>query len=231
MSPYDRGWPDYVPVAERRAIAKREMEKLRKKGRPIDPVIIEGRAIATTFWGKAWCENLESYHDFETRLPRGRAYARNGSVVDLQIAPLTVTAMVSGSSIYEVKIDIAAAPPPHWKAICRDCAGGIDSLVELLRGRFSKGVMERLCRQDQGLFPRPSEIEFSCNCLDYASLCKHVAAVLYGVGAAAVVTGAVLWIINRPESYEVRPEDLNSPVSLQPVVSPTFAGAALSGRF
>jgi len=183
MSYYDRGWPPYVPVAERRAIAKRELEKLRKRGRPIDPVIIEGRAIATTFWGKAWCENLESYHDFETRLPRGRAYVRNGSVVDLQIAPLTVTAMVSGSSIYEVKIDIAATPPPHWKAICRDCAGGIDSLVELLRGRFSRGVMERLCRQDQGLFPQPSEIEFSCNCLDYASLCKHVAAVLYGVGA------------------------------------------------
>jgi len=198
------------------------MEKLRKKGRPIDPVIIEGRAIATTFWGKAWCENLESYHDFETRLPRGRAYARNGSVVDLQIAPLTVTAMVSGSSIYEVKIDIAPAPEARWKAICRDCAGGIDSLVELLQGRFSKGVMERLCRQDQGLFPRPSEIEFSCNCLDYASLCKHVAAVLYGVGAR---------LDHKPELlFRLRAVDENDLLVDLDAATPLSKAAPAAGR-
>lgn len=177
------GWPRYVPVAERRAKALKQLEKLRKKGRPIDPVTIEGRAIAKTFWGKAWCENLERYGDFESRLPRGRTYARNGSVLDLQIAPLTVTAMVSGSSLYTVGIKIAAAPKAQWQAICRDCAGGIDSLVELLQGRFSKAVMERLCRQGEGLFPEPSQIKFSCDCLDYADMCKHVAAVLYGVGA------------------------------------------------
>ena len=108
---------------------------------------------------------------------------RNGSVVDLQIAPREVKAMVSGSSIYHVTISIGAVPKPQWQSICKDCAGGIDSLVELLQGRFSKGVMERICRQDQGLFPRPSDIRFSCSCPDYASMCKHVAAVLYGVGA------------------------------------------------
>jgi len=177
------GWPRYVPVAERRAKAAKQLDKLRKKGRSIDPVTIEGRAIATTFWGKAWCDNLESYRDFESRLPRGRTYVRNGSVLDLQITPLTVTAMVSGSSLYTVEIKIAAAPEAQWKAICRDCAGGIDSLVELLQGRFSKAVMERLCRQGEGLFPEPSRIKFSCDCLDYADMCKHVAAVLYGVGA------------------------------------------------
>ena len=177
------GWPRYVPVAERRAKAAREVVKRRKTGHVVDPVIIDGRAIATTFWGKAWCENLESYRDFESRLPRGRAYVRNGSVLDLRIAPLGVTALVSGSSIYNVKIDIAAAPKARWENICRDCAGGIDSVVDLLRGRLSKGVMERLCRQDEGLFPRPSEIRFSCDCPDHASMCKHVAAVFYGVGA------------------------------------------------
>jgi uncharacterized Zn finger protein len=177
------GWPRYVPVAERRAKASKQLEKLREKGRPIDPVIIQGRAIAKTFWGKAWCENLESYRDFESRLARGRTYVRNGSVLDLQIAPLAITAMVSGSSLYAVEIKIAAAPEAQWEAICRDCAGGIDSLVELLQGRFSKAVMERLCRQGEGLFPEPSRIKFSCDCLDYADMCKHVAAVLYGVGA------------------------------------------------
>ncbi|MEO5372749.1 MAG: hypothetical protein H7840_00560 [Alphaproteobacteria bacterium] len=180
---FDGGWPAYVPVAERRRKAALEMENLRKKGHPVSPVLIEGRKIVTTFWGKAWCDNLEGYHDYENRLPRGRTYVRNGSVVDLQIAPLEVKAMVSGSSMYKVAITIKAVPAAQWQAICKDCAGGIDSLVELLQGRFSKGVMERLCRQDGGLFPKPSEIKFSCSCPDIASMCKHVAAVLYGVGA------------------------------------------------
>src|SRR5438477_5247175 len=152
------GWAPYVPVAARRRKAEREMEKLRKKGAVLSPVKIEGRQIARTFWGKAWCDNLESYRDYENRLPRGRTYVRNGSVVDLQIAPLAVNARVSGSSIYRVTVSIAAVPKAHWQSICRDCAGGIDSLVELLQGRFSKGVMERICRQDKGLFPRPSEL-------------------------------------------------------------------------
>ncbi len=183
MSYYYGGWAPYVSVVERRKQAEREISKLRKKGHPIAPVIINGRAIATTFWGKAWCENLESYRDFESRLPRGRSYVRNRAVLDLQITPLAVRALVSGSSIYNVAISITAAPKTQWHSICRDCAGGIDSLVELLRGQFSKGVMERICRQDKGLFPRPSEIKFSCSCPDFASMCKHVAAVLYGVGA------------------------------------------------
>jgi uncharacterized Zn finger protein len=177
------GWAPYVPVAERRKKAARAMEKLRKKGETVSPVRIEGRRIATTFWGKAWCENLESYRDLENRLPRGRSYVRNGLVVDLQIAQRKVEALVSGSSIYKISVSIGAVPKAQWLSLCGDCAGSIDSLVELLQGRFSKGVMERFCRQNGGLFPKPSEIEFSCSCPDYASMCKHVAAVLYGVGA------------------------------------------------
>jgi uncharacterized Zn finger protein len=183
MSRYDGGWAPYVPIAERRRKAEREMEKLRKKGHPVAPVKIEGRKIAATFWGKAWCDNLESYRDYETRLPRGRTYVRNGSVIDLQITTREVKAMVSGSSIYRVTVTIGPVPKTHWRSICADCTGAIDSLVELLQGRFSKGVMERICRQDKGLFPKPSDIRFSCSCPDYASMCKHVAAVLYGVGA------------------------------------------------
>ncbi len=180
---YGGGWAPYVSVAERRRQAQREMEKLRKKGYKVAPVIIEGRTIATTFWGKAWCENLEKYLDFENRLARGRTYVRNGSVVDLQIAPLKIEARVSGSSMYQVSVTIAAVSRAQWESLCRDCTGGIDSLVELLQGRFSKAIMERLCRQKQGLFPTASEIKFSCTCPDYAVMCKHVAAVLYGVGA------------------------------------------------
>lgn len=180
---YNGGWAPYIPVAERRRKAAREGEKLRKTGHPVAPVTIEGLLIASTFWGKAWCDNMKSYRDYESRLPRGRTYVRNGSVLDLQIAPGKVTALVSGSKLYKVTISVAEVSKAKWLSICTDCTGGIDSLIELLQGKFSKGVMERLCRQDEGLFPRPSEIHFSCSCLDYASMCKHVAAALYGVGA------------------------------------------------
>lgn len=180
---YEDQWPAYVSVAERRLKAEREAGKLRKKGSVLSPVTLEGKKIASTFWGKAWCDNLESYRDYANRLERGRSYVRNGLVIDLQIVPHVVTAMVSGSSIYTVKINIAEVPKTQWKSICADCAGGIDSLVELLQGRFSKGVMERICRQGIGLFPNPADIRFSCSCPDVASMCKHVAAALYGVGS------------------------------------------------
>jgi uncharacterized Zn finger protein len=177
------GWRPYVSVAERRRKAMREIEKRRKKGTTISPVTIDGRTIAKTFWGKSWCENLERYSDYANRLPRGRTYVRNGSVVDLQIGPGSIEALVSGSELYEVTLTIAPVGRKRWKSICEDCAGAIDSLVELLQGRLSKGVMERICRQSEGLFPSPAEIKLACSCPDWAGMCKHVAAVLYGVGA------------------------------------------------
>ncbi len=176
-------WRPYIPVAQRRRRAEREMQRLKKKGHPVSPVVIEGRAIAKTFWGKAWCENLERYSDFANRLPRGRTYVRNGSVVDLQISPGDVAGIVSGSELYRVAIKVAAVPRARWTSICRDCTGAIDTLVELLQGVFSKAIMARICQDKIGLFPGLAEIEFSCSCPDWASMCKHVAAVLYAVGA------------------------------------------------
>ena len=177
------GFRPYVPVAKRRAIAVREVEKLKKKGRTISPVVIEGRTIVRTFWGKAWCENLERYSDYENRPPRGRTYVRNGAIVDLQIGRGQVQAMVSGSELYSVKIEIDTISKARWAEICMDCLGSVGSLVELLQGKLSKNVMERVCRKGDGLFPSPREIEMKCSCLDWAGMCKHASAVLYGVGA------------------------------------------------
>ncbi len=176
-------WGPYVSVAERRRQAQQTLAKLRKQGQFIAPVTIEGRKIAKSFWGQSWCSNLERYSDYEYRLPRGRSYVRNGFVVDLQIAKGEITARVSGSDLYNIKIAIAPVTKARWKSICRDCGGTIDSLIELLQGRLAKGVMERVCREGDGLFPSPDEIKLSCSCPDWADMCKHVAAALYGVGA------------------------------------------------
>src|SRR5260370_12592745 len=139
------GWRPYVPVHVRRHRAERELERLRKKGHSVSPVVVDGRAIAKTFWGQSWCRNLERYSDYSNRLPRGRTYVRNGSVVDLQIAPGQVAARVAGSSLYKVRVEVAAVPKARWAALCKGCAGGIDSLVELLQGRLSQGGTERIC--------------------------------------------------------------------------------------
>ncbi len=179
---YDR-WPVYVSVAQRRRQGAKLVAKLEKAGRQISPVEIAGRKIATTFWGEAWCRNLESYSDYSNRLPRGRTYVRNGSVIDLQIEPGRVRSLVSGSEIYEVEIEIMPLAKRRWTGIKGQCAGQIDSLIELLQGTISKGVMEIVTRKKEGLFPSPKEISLSCSCPDWATMCKHVASTLYGVGA------------------------------------------------
>ena len=180
---YYGGFAPYVTVAERRRKAAKALAAAQRRGKTLSPVLIDGRAIARTFWGKAWCANLEAYSDFSNRLPRGRSYVRQGSVIDLQITQGRIVAQVSGSSIYSVEIAIRALDRPRWNAVLGYCSGQIDSLVELLQGRFSKGVMEIITCRSRGLFPAPNHIEMDCSCPDGATMCKHVAAVLYGVGA------------------------------------------------
>lgn len=176
-------WKPYVPVAKRRQRAERVAAKLNSAGHVLSPVLAKRGRIALTFWGQAWCQNLERYSDYINRLPRGRTYLRNGSVIDLKIAAGEVIAQVMGSSLYGVRIAIATVASNHWRDITRDCSRSIDSLVELLEGRLSSSVMERITRPAAGLFPSAGEITFSCTCPDAASLCKHVAATLYGIGA------------------------------------------------
>ena len=180
---YGRGFAPYVSVAERRRKAAKVLATAQRKGKALSPVQIDGRAIARTFWGKAWCANLEAYSDFSNRLPRGRAYVREGCVIDLHITHGKIVAQVSGSSIYTVNIAIRPLDRPRWKAVLGHCSGQIDSLVELLQGKFSRGVMEIITCRERGLFPAPEHIAMDCSCPDGAMMCKHVAAVLYGVGA------------------------------------------------
>jgi uncharacterized Zn finger protein len=199
---YFRSKP-YVSAAVRRQRADRTVAKMQKKGQTLSPVAASRGAIAKSFWGKAWCQNLERYSDYSNRLPRGRAYLRNGSVIDLKIGPGEVTAQVMGSSLYRITVSIREVAVAHWQAIARDCARSIDTLVELLQGQLSTSVMERITRPGTGLFPSPKEIAFSCNCPDSASMCKHVAATLYGIGARLDVEPELLFSLRKVDAKEL----------------------------
>ena len=164
MAYYGFQWPKYVPVAERRRKAQRQMEQFRKKGMKIQPVEIEGRTIAKTFWGKAWCDHMESLGDFDNRLPRGRTYVRNGSVCHLDIQQGRITALVSGNSLYKIEVKISTLPKAKWNRIKRRCGGQIGSLIELLQGALSAGVMEVVTDHKDGLFPSAAEIRLACDC-------------------------------------------------------------------
>ncbi|MGH7374442.1 MAG: SWIM zinc finger family protein [Candidatus Rokuibacteriota bacterium] len=202
---YDGGWTRwarYVPVTDRKRNGARHAARLAKQGRTPRPVMPSGRgrALATTFWGRAWCDNLAAYAVLSNRLERGRSYLRNGLVIDLGIKPGAVTALVSGSEIYEVRVRIAPMPQRRWKAVVKACAGRIDSVVELLAGRFDASVMAHVCRQKTGLFPAPAEIAYECTCPDGFGggwLCKHVAATLYGVGVRLDEDAELLFRLRR----------------------------------
>lgn len=197
------GWKPYVSAAERRKKAEKAAARAKKANANLSPVTASRGAIAKTFWGKAWCDNLERYSDYANRLPRGRTYVRNGSVIDLKVTEGEVQAQVVGSSLYKVAVSVIAVPGKRWQSISADCAGSIDSLVELLQGRLSKAVMERICTPNTGLFPAPQEIRFSCSCPDWASMCKHVAAVLYGVGARLDEQPELIFTLRRVDAKDL----------------------------
>jgi uncharacterized Zn finger protein len=178
-------YPPYVTVAEKKAKATKKLKQLKKKNPDIKPILLEGRTIARTWWGKSWNRNLEQYADYSNRIGRGRSYVRHGAVLDLQINSGKVESLVQGtrSKPYSVIIKIKAVNKNIWKHIKAACEGKLDSLQELLAGKFPKALGEIFTIQGKGLFPSPKEIEFSCSCPDWAYMCKHVAATLYGIGA------------------------------------------------
>jgi uncharacterized Zn finger protein len=182
---YDDFYPPYVPVRERRAKAEKALQQLRKKQPGITPVIIAGNALATTWWGKAWNSNLERYADYRNRIGRGRSYVRHRAVLDLQLAPGHITALGQGSEAqpYRVAITVDTLSAHHWATIRASCAGCFDSLSALLAGTFPQALKDLFFAKGAGLFPSPQDIHFDCSCPDWAAMCKHVAAALYGVGA------------------------------------------------
>ena len=194
-------WSPYIPVAKRRAIARKKMDELRKQGKDIQPIEIQGRTIAKSFWGHAWCEHLERFSDYSNRLPRGRTYTRNGSVCHLEIKKGRVEAMVSGSSLYHVTASVAPLNKHQWETVKKECAGQISSALDLLQGRLSDAAMGIVTDPKNGMYPQSREIELSCDCPDWADMCKHIAAVLYGIGARLDHSPQMLFLL-RGVDYE-----------------------------
>jgi len=226
-------WKPYVPVAARLRQTERTVAKLQMKGHRLAPVSASRGAIAKSFWGKAWCKNLERYSDYSNRLPRGRTYLRNGSVIDLQIGAGEVNAQVMGSSLYQISVRVTEVTVTHWRGIARDCARSIDSLVELLQGQLSTAVMERITRPGTGLFPSPKEISFSCSCPDSAAMCKHVAATLYGIGARLDAVPQLLFSLRKVDAQELiaRAGDGGAPVHKAPSAGRILDSSKLADVF
>ncbi len=206
-----QSWAPYVPVHRRRANATAAAAKLAKKQkREAAPIAITGRLIASSFWGKAWCVHLEKFSDISNRLPRGRTYVKNGSVVDLHISAGKIRAIVAGSEVYEVEIDIKTLPAAAWSKIKNDCTRSVASLIDLLQGRFDAAVMTRLTEKETGLFPKSKEIEMDCSCPDGAHMCKHIAAVLYGIGARLDHAPELLFTLRDVDHLELISQAVSS---------------------
>lgn len=164
--------------------ARQTMKKEKAKGKQLEPVVIQGRTIVKSWWGQAWCDNLEKYADFESRLDRGKRYVRTGAVVDLKIQKGKVLARVQGrrKTPYKVEIRISPLSEERCQYAILQCGRKIENLERLVNGDFPEELKEMFLG-DKGLFPEPKEISFNCSCPDWALMCKHVAAVLYGIGA------------------------------------------------
>ena len=109
----------------------------------------------------------------------------------------------SGSDLYEVAITIQPVVADHWGRIKTQCAGNVGSIIELLEGRLSERVMQVITHRGEGLFPKPAEIQMECSCPDWATMCKHVAAVLYGVGARLDQQPELLFTLRKVDHAEL----------------------------
>lgn len=217
-------WYYFSDAKESKARIKREIAKRQKKGESFAALDapLGNTKLVKSFWGKAWNENLESYSDYEYRLPRGRSYLRQGNVYNLKIQAGKVTAVVAGSELYDVGVTIAPLTKAHWNAIKEQCGGQVASMLDLLAGKLGDGVLKIITDHEDGLFPKPKEIKFSCSCPDHAEMCKHVAATLYGVGVKLDTQPDLFFVLRSADPTEL--------IATTTLAAPATADAALEGE-
>jgi len=224
---------DYEEAQERKKRLQREIAKRQKRGEKFEalPAPAGQKKLSTTFWGQAWCRNLESYQVYESRLPRGRSYLRQGNVYNLEIEPGKLSAVVAGSELYDTSITIKPLPKEQWQQIVQSSAGQVGSMLDLLAGKLGDGLMKVLTDQDGGLFPKPKEIRFNCSCPDHADMCKHVSAVLYGVGVLLDTKPELLFTLRGVDQAELLSNASSAAITDLSNSSGDLAGADLSAIF
>lgn len=226
-------WWDYQDVKEQKKRLEREIAKRTKRGEKFEVLAAPAgqKKLCTTFWGQAWCKNLESYQVYESRLPRGRSYLRQGKVYNLDITQGTLSAVVAGSELYDTKIHIKPLPSKQWKEIVKSGAGEVGSMLDLLSGHLGDGLMRLLTDPDRGLFPEPKEIRFDCSCPDYADMCKHVSAVLYGVGVLLDTKPELLFTLRGVDQAELLSDASTAAITDLSTDSGDLGGTDLSALF
>jgi uncharacterized Zn finger protein len=226
-------WYSYDNGREERARVLRDLERRKKSGENFTPLMLSSRGnkLAHTFWGHAWCRHLETHSDYSNRLPRGRSYLRQGNVYNVQITPGLVTATVAGKSLYEVHIRIEPLRKPAWEEFKQECAGQVGSLLDLLGGKLGDGVLRAITDPQRGLFPKSNEFRFSCSCPDWADMCKHVAAVLYGVGAKLDTSPDLFFVLRSVDPSELLTSTAHETLSQAHGVDEALAGEDLSALF
>jgi uncharacterized Zn finger protein len=226
-------WWSYQDVAEQKARVQREIAKRKKRGQKFEalPAPAGQKKLCTTFWGLAWCRNLESYQDYESRLPRGRSYLRQGNVYNLEIEPGKLSAVVAGSELYDTSITIQPLPKKQWQQIVKSSAGQVGSMLDLLAGKLGDGLMKVLTDPAGGLFPKPKEIRFNCSCPDHADMCKHVSAVLYGVGVLLDTKPEFLFTLRGVDQAELLSNASSAAITDLSSSAGDLAGADLSAIF
>ena len=226
-------WWSYEEAAEAKERVQREIEKRVKRGERFEALMpVAGKKhLCTTFWGKAWCNHLESYQEFESRLPRGRSYLRQGSVYNLNIEPGKITAMVAGAELYHTQIFIHSLKVSKWQDIVEKCEGQVDSMLDVLAGKLGNGVMSVFCDLENGLFPKTKEIRFDCSCPDHADMCKHVSAVLHGVGVLLDASPELIFTLRDVNSADLLSKAKDAAVSELSAMGGELAEADLSAIF
>ena len=206
-------YPRYLSIGARRARALPEMLRLRERGVHVQPIETTGQIIAQRFWGRRWCDRLDSFTAHDNHLPLGRSLVRNGSVCHLEIRPGALEAMVAGSALFRVVVRIPTTEPAAWQALARTCAGRVGSLQDLLRGALPDGVIEAVAGPERGLLPSRSELDPHCGCGDGAALCRHAAAALYGVGRRLDAAPELLFRLRGVDETDLLAAATASPAS------------------
>ena len=141
-------------------------------------------ALVSSWWGKRWIAVLESFN-IGARLSRGRAYARSGQVVTLEIEKGRVRATVQGSRSrpYEVEILLKPLSRAQWLRIIGTLSERFLSMAKLLAGEMPPDLEEVFIKAKLKFFPhRLQDLETDCTCPDWSNPCKHLAAVFYLLG-------------------------------------------------